>query len=211
VRHGATTRRSPCNRGSRLHDSCLCSCSKRVCKTVRERSVVKVRRGTVREVIVERPIGRAQTYLNVKWDIPSGARHKRVLLSSIKTADPSSVSPLIDGAPVQDVQTSSDGEEASFGKAGAMAYSDPPPDHRNRLTPTAVVHGQEWFEVEITVPIGGPVIRRRLSCEGSPFATTTVCTFYDDISSQPAMRYHHRKHGLRLPHSVQLVLCRVPV
>jgi hypothetical protein len=93
---------------------------------VRERSVVKVRRGTVHEVIVERPIGRAQTYLNVKWGIPSGAKHKRVLLSIIKTADPSSFSPLMDGAPVQDVETSSDGEEATFGKAGAMTLQSPP-------------------------------------------------------------------------------------
>jgi hypothetical protein len=95
-----------------------------VCETVRERSVVKVRRGTVHEVIVERPNGRAQTYLNVKWDIPSGAKPKRVLLSNIKTADPSSISPLIDRAPFQEVQTSSDGE-ATFAKAGALAYSYP--------------------------------------------------------------------------------------
>jgi hypothetical protein len=53
-------------------------------------------------------------------------KHKRVLLSNIKAADPSSVSPLIDRAPVQDVQTSSDGEEATFGKAGALAYSYAP-------------------------------------------------------------------------------------
>jgi hypothetical protein len=81
-----------------------------VCETVRERSVVKVRRGTVHEVIVERPNGRTQTHLNVKWDIPSGAKPKRVVLSNIKTSDPSSVSPLIDRAPIQEVQTSSDGE-----------------------------------------------------------------------------------------------------
>jgi hypothetical protein len=81
----------------------------------------------VHEVIDEHPNGRAQTYLKVKWDIPSGAKHKRVLLSNIKAADPSSVSLLIDRAPVQDVQTSSDGEEATFGKAGALAYSYPPP------------------------------------------------------------------------------------
>jgi hypothetical protein len=29
------------------------------------------------------------------------------------------------------------------------------------MTTTAVVHGQEWFEVEVTIPIGGSVIRRR--------------------------------------------------
>jgi hypothetical protein len=86
-------------------------------------------------------------------------KHKRVLLSNIKTADPSSVSLLIYRAPVQEVQTSSDGEEATFGKAGAPAYSYPPPDHRNSLTPTAVVHGQEWFEADVTILIGGPVIR----------------------------------------------------
>jgi hypothetical protein len=152
-----------------------------VCETVRERSVVKVRRGTVHEVIVERPNGRGQTYLNVKWDIPSGAKPECVVLSNIKTSYPSSVSPLIDRAPIQEVQTSSDGEEATFAKAGALAYSYPPPDRRNRMTTTAVVHGQEWFEVEVTIPIGRPVIRRRWSCEGSAFATTTVCTFYDDI------------------------------
>jgi hypothetical protein len=50
-----------------------------MCKTVRERSVVKVRRGTVHKIIVERPNGRAQIYLNVKWDFPSGAKHKRFL------------------------------------------------------------------------------------------------------------------------------------
>jgi hypothetical protein len=96
-----------------------------VCETVREPSVVKVRRGTVHEVIVESPNSPAQTYLNVKWDIPSGAKPKRVLLSNIKTSDTSSVSPLIDRAPVQEVQTSSDGDEATFAKAGALAYSHP--------------------------------------------------------------------------------------
>jgi hypothetical protein len=121
------------------------------------------------------------------------------------------VSPLIDRAPVQEVQTSSDGEEATFAKAGALAYCYPPPDRRNSTTTTTVVHGQEWFEVEVTIPIGGPVIRRRCSCEGSAFVTATVCTFYNDIFSQPARRCHHRRHGLLLPHSVQLVLCRVPV
>jgi hypothetical protein len=132
-----------------------------VCKTVRERSVVKVPRGTVHEVIFERPIGRAQTYLNVKWGIPSGTKHKRVLLSIIKTADPSSFSPLIDGAPVQDVQTSSDGEEATFGKAGAITYSHPPPDHRNRQTPTIVLmvkNGSKWrlpFLLEVLLYVDG--------------------------------------------------------
>jgi hypothetical protein len=91
---------------------------------------------------------------------PSGAKHKRDLLSNIKTADPSSVSPLIDGAPLQEVETSSDGEEATFGKADVLVYSYSPPDHRNRLSPTDVVHGQEGFEVEVTSPIEGPVLRR---------------------------------------------------
>jgi hypothetical protein len=90
----------------------------------------------------------------------SGEKHKRVLLSNITTADPSSVSPLIERAPVQDVQKSSDGEEATLGKAGALAYSDPPPDYRNRLAPTAVVHGQEWFEEDVIIHIGGPFLRR---------------------------------------------------
>jgi hypothetical protein len=116
--------------------------------------------GTVLEVIVERPIGRAQTSLNVKWDFPSGAKHKRVLLSNIKTADPASVSPLTEGASIHAVQTSSVREEATLGKAGAVVYSCHPPDNSNRLTPTAVVPGQEWNEEEVTIPIGGPDMRR---------------------------------------------------
>jgi hypothetical protein len=140
----------------------------------------------------------------------SGAKHKRVLLSNITTADPSSVSPLIERAPVQDVQKSSDGEEATLGKAGALAYSDSPPIE-------IVWHQRPLFKVK-----NGS--RRMLSfilevlfyvdhgrCEGSAFAPTTVCAFYDDISSQPARKFHHRKHRLLLlPPPVRLFPCRVP-
>jgi Transposase IS4 len=118
--------------------------------------------GTVHEVIGERPNGRARTYLNVKWDFPSSAKHKRVLLSNIKAADQStsSVPPLVDRAAVQAFQSSSDGEEATLRKASTLACSGPPPDHSDPLTTTVVVHDQERFEEEVTIPIGGPVIRR---------------------------------------------------
>jgi hypothetical protein len=66
----------------------------------------------------------------------------------------------MDRAPVKDVQTISDGEEATLGKAGALVYSCLRPDHRNSQTPTAVVHGQEWFEEEVTIPTEGPFVRR---------------------------------------------------
>jgi hypothetical protein len=83
----------------------------------------KIVNETVLEVIVERPSGPAQTFLNVNWDFPSGAKHKRVLLSNIKTADPASVSSLTEGAAIHAVQTSSVREEATLEKAGAVAYS----------------------------------------------------------------------------------------
>jgi hypothetical protein len=79
--------------------------------------------GTVLEVIVERPNGRAQTFLNANWDFPSGLKHKRVLLSNVQTADPASVSSLTEGAAIHAVQTSSAREEATLEKAGAVAYS----------------------------------------------------------------------------------------
>jgi hypothetical protein len=51
------------------------------------------------------------------------------------------------------------GEAATFGMASAVpCICCSPPDHSNRLTPTAVFHGQEWSDEEVTVPMGGPVL-----------------------------------------------------
>jgi Transposase IS4 len=141
---------------------------------------------TVLEVIVERPNGRAHTSLNVNWDFPSGAKHKRVLLSNIETADPAFGSPLTEGDAVHAVQTSSVREKATLGKAGAVAYSCRPSDYSNRLTPTAVVHGQEWYEEEVRIPIGGPVMRRPWSVrrlQGDIISEST------DFSSLPPYDY----------------------
>jgi hypothetical protein len=114
---------------------------------------------TVHEIFVERPNGRAQPYLNVRWDLTSDAKHKRFLLCNIQTAGPSYVSPLIDGAAVHAVKASLEDEEATLGKAGGLPYSFRSPDHSNRPTPTAVFHCQEWRDEEVTIPIGGPVLR----------------------------------------------------
>jgi hypothetical protein len=78
----------------------------------------------------------------------------------------SSVPPLVDKAAVQAVQSSSEGAEATLRKASSLAYSGAPPNRSDPLTPTAVVHDQEWFEEQVTIPIGGPVIRRPWSVRG---------------------------------------------
>jgi hypothetical protein len=154
--------------------------------------------GTVHNIIAECPNSRAQTHLNVKWDFPYGAKHKRVFLSNIRTANPSCVSPLTDGAAVQADQTFSDGQEATLGKASTLAHSCPPPDPSILLTPTAVDHGRELFEEEGSNPIRGPVIRRPWSVrrpqgdiitESTDFSSLSVRMFPYQVAVCPLRRY----------------------
>jgi hypothetical protein len=49
-------------------------------------------------------------------------------------------------------------KQQTFGNARALPCSCSPPDNNNRLTPTAVFHGQEWSDEEVTIPMGGPVV-----------------------------------------------------
>jgi hypothetical protein len=46
--------------------------------------------GSVQDVIIERPNNRAQVWLQVEWELPSGPNTKEVLAMNVKSGDPPS-------------------------------------------------------------------------------------------------------------------------
>jgi Transposase IS4 len=122
----------------------------------------KVVAGTVREVLLERPNNRQLTKLGVEWLLPTGSKLKTLPIASCKAGDvqdmeKASLSKV--GGEQQSGDVLQTEQDAGDDHVSSAAYSRPVAPAQGTQPPVATVHGVEWFEEDVRIPIGGLVPR----------------------------------------------------
>jgi hypothetical protein len=105
---------------------------------------------------------RAQVWLQVEWELPSGLKTKEVLAMKFKSGDP----PYSPSSPVGTAATHSLAAGGDHRIEDGVHRQDPNPAYSTSMhhppahpPTTVIVHGSEWVEEPVLIPIGGMVPR----------------------------------------------------